>query len=86
MDVLALTQKFPQAQNCAGQDMPTFAVNSAELADIVKYLRDEQSFDLLADLCGIDSTHCTPNLGLYYHLIIAQRRLNVPPPPSVVEA
>lgn len=69
MDVLALTQKFPQTKNLAGQDMTTFAVNSAELADIVKYLRDEQGFDLLADLCGMDWKDRTQNLGVVIHLL-----------------
>ena len=74
MDVLALTQKFPQTQNLAGQDMPTFAVNSAELADIVKYLRDEQGFDLLADLCGMDWKDRTPRFGVVIHLLSTRHR------------
>ena len=74
MDVLALTQKFPQTQNCAGQDMTTFAVNSTELADIVKYLRDEQSFDLLADLCGMDWKDRTPQFGVVIHLLSTKNR------------
>ena len=74
MDVLALTQKFPQTQNLAGQDMTTFAVNSTELADIVKYLRDEQGFDLLADLCGMDWKDRTPQFGVVIHLLSTKNR------------
>jgi NADH-quinone oxidoreductase subunit C len=74
MDVLALTQKFPQTQNLNGQDMPTFAVNSTELAEIVKYLRDEQGFDLLADLCGMDWKDRTPRFGVVIHLLSTRHR------------
>ena len=74
MDVLALTQKFPQTQNLAGQDMTTFAVNSTELADIVKYLRDEQGFDLLADLCGMDWKDRTPRFGVVIHSLSTKNR------------
>lgn len=74
MDVLALTQKFPQTQNSNGQDMPTFTVNSAELVEIVKYLRDEQGFDLLADLCGMDWKNRTPRFGVVIHLLSTRHR------------
>jgi len=74
MDILALIQKFPQTQNLNGQDMPTFAVNSTELAEIVKYLRDEQGFDLLADLCGMDWKDRTPRFGVVLHLLSTRHR------------
>ena len=74
MDVLALTQKFPQTQNLEGKDMPTFAVNSIELAEIVQYLRDEQGFDILADLCGVDWKDRSPRFGVVIHLLSTRHR------------
>jgi NADH-quinone oxidoreductase subunit C len=74
MDVLALTQKFPQTQNLEGKDMPTFVVNSTELAEIVQYLRDEQGFDILADLCGMDWKDRSPRFGVVIHLLSTRHR------------
>ena len=69
MDAAAFTQKFPQTETLASIDMPTFKVANAELVEVVRYLRDTQGFDLLADLCGVDWPQRTPRFGVVLHLL-----------------
>ncbi len=69
MDAAALTLKFPRTQSLKSIDMPTFAVANDELTEIVRYLRDTQGFDLLADLCGVDWPDRSPRFGVVLHLL-----------------
>ncbi len=69
MDITALLQRFPQTQKSASLDMPTLTVVSNDLPSVVRYLRDEQGFDLLADLCGVDWPERQPRFGVVIHLL-----------------
>ncbi len=69
MEAAVLTDRFPRTQVLASQDMPTYQVAGEDLVETVRYLRDAQGFDLLADLCGIDWKDRTPRFGVVIHLL-----------------
>ena len=82
MDAAALTARFPSVRDLAGKDMPAYEVAGSDLLAVVKHLRDEQSFDLLADLCGVEWKDRTPRFGVVLHLLSTASkeyvRLHVP--------
>ena len=69
MDAAALTSRFPATQDLAGTDMPTFRVAGTDLLAVVSALRDEQGFDLLADLCGLELQGRPVRFGVVIHLL-----------------
>ena len=69
MEAAVLTDRFPRTQVLASKDMPTFQVAGEDLVAAVRFLRDDQGFDLLADLCGIDWKDRTPRFGVVLHLL-----------------
>lgn len=69
MDAATLLSRFPAAQDLAGKDMPTFRVAGADLLAAVRHLRDEQGFDLLADLCGAEWRDRPTRFGVVLHLL-----------------
>ncbi len=69
MDAATLLSRFPAAQDLAGTDMPTFRVAGADLLAAVRHLRDEQGFDLLADLCGAEWKDRPTRFGVVLHLL-----------------
>jgi len=69
MDAAALTARFPATQDLTGKDMPTFRVTGADLLAVVRTLRDEQGFDLLADLCGVEWQDRPTRFGVVLHLL-----------------
>jgi NADH-quinone oxidoreductase subunit C len=69
MDAAALTSRFPATQDLAGKDMPTYRVAGSDLLAVVSALRDEQGFDLLADLCGLELQGRPVRFGVVIHLL-----------------
>ena len=69
MDAAALTSRSPATQDLAGKDMPTFRVAGSDLLAVVSALRDEQGFDLLADLCGLELQGRPVRFGVVIHLL-----------------
>ena len=69
MDAAALTTRFPTTQDLAGKDMPTYRVAGSDLLAVVSALRDEQGFDLLADLCGLELQGRPVRFGVVIHLL-----------------
>ena len=69
MDAAAFTTRFPSAKDLAGKDMPTFRVAGSDLLAAVRALRDEQGFDLLADLCGVEWKDRPTRFGVVLHLL-----------------
>ena len=69
MEAAVLTDRFPRTQVLPSQDMPTYQVAGEDLLETVRFLRDDQGFDLLADLCGIDWKDRTPRFGVVIHLL-----------------
>lgn len=69
MDAAALASRFPATQDLAGKDMPTYRVGGADLLAVVRTLRDEQGFDLLADLCGVEWKDRPTRFGVVLHLL-----------------
>ena len=74
MDAAALLARFPATQDLAGKDMPTFRVAGADLLAAVRFLRDEQGFDLLADLCGLELQSRPVRFGVVIHLLSTANR------------
>ena len=69
MDAAALTSRFPATQDLTGKDMPTYRVAGTDLLAAVRFLRDEQGFDLLADLCGLELQGRPVRFGVVIHLL-----------------
>ena len=69
MDAAALTSRFPATQDLTGKDMPTYRVAGSDLLAVVSTLRDEQGFDLLADLCGLELQGRPVRFGVVIHLL-----------------
>ncbi len=82
MESTVLTQRFPALKLLTSTDMATFEVPTTDLLAVVQFLRDQEGFDLLADLCGIDWPERQPRFGVVIHLLNTQKaqyvRLHVP--------
>ncbi|MBM3852499.1 MAG: NADH-quinone oxidoreductase subunit C [Verrucomicrobia bacterium] len=65
----ALKARFPQATDRASADHPAVNVPLHELVAVLRYLRDEQGFDVLTDLTAIDwAEGASPRFTMVYHL------------------
>lgn len=70
----ALKEKFPQITERPSADHPAYNVPMSDLVAVLKYLRDEQAFDLLMDLTAIDGgPGATPRFTVVYHLLSTTR-------------
>jgi NADH-quinone oxidoreductase subunit C len=74
----ALTERFPQVTARASLDWPAFDVPAGQLLDVLRHLRDEWAFDLLADVTAIDwSTAKSPRFTVVWHLLSTTRHTYV---------
>ena len=65
----ALKEKFPSATPRASLDHPAVNLPAADTFAALKYLRDEQAFDLLMDVTAIDwAEGVSPRFTVVYHL------------------
>jgi len=66
----ALKEKFPQASARPTLDHEAVNVPATEIPLLLKYLRDEASFDMLVDVTAIDwSLSVSPRFTVVYHLL-----------------
>lgn len=66
----ALKEKFPQITERPSSDHPAVNVAREEIVPVLKYLRDEQAFDLLMDVTAIDwAEGASPRFTVVYHLL-----------------
>jgi len=66
---IALKEKFPSATARPSLDHPAVNLPAAEVPAVLKYLRDEQAFDLLLDVTAIDwAEGVSPRFTVVYHL------------------
>lgn len=69
-----LKARFPQVTDRASLDHPAVDVPPPEVPAVLKYLRDEFAFDLLADVTAIDWAEGTsPRFTVVYHLFSTTR-------------
>lgn len=70
----ALKEKFPQVTDRPSADHPAVNVPLDEVVAVLRYLRDEQAFDLLMDLTAVDwSEGAVPRFTVVYHLLSTTR-------------
>ena len=70
----AVSQQFPSALPRASLDCPAFNSSAAEVAAVLKYLRDAQGFDFLTDLTAIDWTaEKSPRFTVIWHLYSSEQ-------------
>jgi NADH-quinone oxidoreductase subunit C len=74
-DVLtALREKFPGVTERASADHPACDVPAGELLAVLRFLRDEQGYDLLADVTAIDwAEGASPRFTLVHHLFSTEK-------------
>lgn len=49
-------------------DIPTIVINSTSVKEIITFLKEQQNFIFLTDLCGIHYPEQEKELGVIYHL------------------
>jgi NADH-quinone oxidoreductase subunit C len=70
----ALKEKFPQVTDRPSADHPAVNVPLADVVPVLRYLRDEQAFDLLMDVTAIDwAEGASPRFTVVYHLLSTTR-------------
>ena len=70
----ALREKFPRVAERASTDHPAFNVPLDELLPVLRFLRDEQGYDFLADLTAVDwAEGASPRFTVVYHLFSTAR-------------
>lgn len=70
----ALKEKFPQVTDRPSADHPAVNVPLADVVAVLRYLRDEQAFDLLMDVTAIDwAEGAVPRFTVVYHLLSTTR-------------
>jgi NADH-quinone oxidoreductase subunit C len=68
--VAALQAKFPQIAERPSADHPAINVPLADVVAVLRYLRDEEGFDLLMDVTAIDwAEGASPRFTVVYHLL-----------------
>ncbi len=66
----ALREKFPHASDRPSADHPAFNVPIGDVPAVLRFLRDECSFDLLMDITAIDwAEGSSPRFTMVYHLL-----------------
>jgi NADH-quinone oxidoreductase subunit C len=69
----ALQAKFPEITTRPSVDHPALNVPAAGVAAVLKYLRDEFTFDFLTDVTAIDwSENTSPRFTVVWHLYSSQ--------------
>jgi NADH-quinone oxidoreductase subunit C len=72
--ITALKAKFPQVTDRLSADHPAVNVPRDEVLAALRFLRDEQAFDLLMDLTAIDwAEGASPRFTIVYHLLSTTR-------------
>jgi NADH-quinone oxidoreductase subunit C len=67
---IALKEKFPQLTERPSSDHPAFNVPLGDAVSVLRYLRDEQAFDLLMDVTAIDwAEGASPRFTVVWHLL-----------------
>ena len=70
----ALKEKFPQVTDRPSADHPAVNIPLDDVVAVLRYLRDEQAFDLLTDLTAVDwAEGATPRFTVVYHLLSTTR-------------
>jgi NADH-quinone oxidoreductase subunit C len=70
----ALKERFPDVSARPSADHPAFNVPAAEVVAVLRYLRDEQAFDLLMDVTAVDwAEGASPRFTVVYHLLSTVR-------------
>jgi NADH-quinone oxidoreductase subunit C len=70
----ALKARFPQITDRPSADHPAVNVPLAEVVPVLKYLRDEQAFDLLMDVTAVDwAEGASPRFTVVWHLLSTKR-------------
>jgi len=70
----ALKDKFPQATPRPSLDHPAVNLPAGDVVAALRYLRDEQAFDMLVDLTAIDwAEGVSPRFTVVYHLLSTTR-------------
>jgi NADH-quinone oxidoreductase subunit C len=65
-----LTGRFPQVAGRPSLDLPAFNVPVTQVLDVLRILRDEADYDLLADVTAIDwSPAESPRFTVVWHLL-----------------
>ena len=65
----ALSARFPDAAPRPSLDHPAFRVPAEQIVPVIRFLRDEQGFDFLADVTAVDwSSNTSPRFTVVYHL------------------
>ncbi|HZL47303.1 MAG TPA: NADH-quinone oxidoreductase subunit C [Opitutaceae bacterium] len=73
-----LAERFPQVTGRPSVDWPAFNVPMAQVPDVLRSLRDEAGYDLLADLTAIDwSAAKSPRFTVVWHLLSTVRHTYV---------
>ena len=68
--IAALKGKWAGVSDRASLDQPAINVPAADLPAVLRFLRDEQGFDMLVDVAGIDwSLSASPRFSVVYHLL-----------------
>lgn len=71
---IALKQKFPQAADRPSADHPAFNVPIADVPAVLRFLRDECSFDFLTDVTAVDwAEGASPRFTVVYHVTSSSR-------------
>lgn len=71
----ALQGVCPEVAERASKDCAAFNVPIGRLADVMRFLRDEQGFDMLVDATGIDNgLEAAPRFTVVYHLLSTRQR------------
>lgn len=66
----ALQAKFPAAAARPSGDHPAFKLPMADVVAALKFLRDEQGFDLLSDVTAVDwDVEASPRFSVVWHLL-----------------
>lgn len=65
----ALRGVFPNLEAAATMDQPSFYVSKDQLLEVVTYLKQEQNFALLLDVCAVDYYPRDPRFEVVYHLL-----------------
>jgi len=70
----ALKEKFPQVTDRPSTDHPAVNIPLDDVVAVLRYLRDEQAFDLLMDLTAVDwAEGAAPRFTVVYHLLSTTR-------------
>jgi NADH-quinone oxidoreductase subunit C len=70
----AFAAKFPAATVRVSADHPAFDVPMGEVVPALRFLRDEQGFDMLIDLTAVDwGVDASPRFSVVWHVVATTR-------------